>query len=593
VISWIIGSHLGLNSSDEDFWEDERIINLEFIYASTIAIILYLVLNYRIAYEIISEKQKFRKQHIHTYGFGLLKFYIAWGIIYAILIFISSIFIIGGVRIMGFLTHINLFLSFLEFYLFQLATVFFSMLISSFFPRLPVVGGGLSVLLQLGSAIGYFAQTYFHDYKNDREELSQHSNLTSIANDMYEVKQAEKQGEIINFSNLFNHSYINIFVNMSVSLGDIFIIIVLAVFVDLFLVSIHASRSRADRKNKNYYLGLIENKYRSNPTVNSNSCQTSYRTSYQNLPRTTDRFLDRIENQELFKFCGQNNRTSINGITSPFAEMASYDGIAISAKHLFKEYQTNKIMAISNVTFDIYDHEIFVIAGPRNSGKSTLMKILYGRQSSSYGNVYYHEEGEKMKEMGYGKWRSLTRNIGVAPHEDYQFMEDLSVYDHIRFYQSVSPSEKEDGFVILKELNFQGQPSDLIKDLPRVERMKLKVALALLKFPKFIFLEEPTADMSEKDRCCFWEAMHTRSTHRVIVISTENMEEAVQHAQRIMVLRGGTIQSIGDSEYIKHRLSLIPPPLPPPPTLNPPHEKKKKNKKKKKKKKKKIFNIFL
>lgn len=509
VIEWIIGQA----SSRED--ENDRKISKKFIYDSTVLLLLYIVLNYRIAYEIIREKQIFRKQHVHTYGFGLLRFYIAWEIIYAILIFISSVIVIAIVYIMGFLSHVNIIIAFLTFYLFQLADVSFFMFVSTFFSGLPTIGGILSVFLQIASAVSYLLVIYFEDYKKNHQKIGQHGTLTSIASSYFEVRKAELNGETINFSNLMDRNHNNIFFDMITSISSVLCIILLALFVDFFLYSIHASRNFTDRSSRSHFIKLIENKYNDTNPIHP-----------------------------------ENN----NGVIRYLNELNVFpiDGIAISIKHLFKKY-SNKIMAISDVSFDINDNEIFVITGPKNSGKSTLMKMLYGRQPSSFGYVYY-KEGDNMKEMGYGKWGSLTHNISVAPKENYMFMESLSVSDHIKFYQSMTSSH-EDGFALLNELHFTGNTSDHVKDLSEVEKTKVKIALALLKFQKYIFLEEPTAGMNEKDTLSFWNAIRARSTNRVIIVSTDNMEEAIHNGNRILVLKGGMVDCIGDSEYVRNRTS--------------------------------------
>jgi len=68
--------------------------------------------------------------------------------------------------------------------------------------------------------------------------------------------------------------------------------------------------------------------------------------------------------------------------------------------------------------------------------------------------------------MSYGNWRNLSRFLSVAPKEDYMFMEDLSVSDHIKFYQSMI-SSYEDGFALLKELNFKAILQTLSRIFPK------------------------------------------------------------------------------------------------------------------------------
>jgi len=244
----------------------------------------------------------------------------------------------------------------------------------------------------------------------------------------------------------------------------------------------------------------------------------------------------------------RNERTNNNEIEVDSRNVYQQSNIGktvISARNLFKQYHNNNIMAINNATFNIYRDEIVAITGKCDSGKSTLMKMLYGRIRTSYGNIFINN-----KKLDYWRWGIISKLISVAPKEDYVFFKGLTVSDHIKYYQSIS-NTRENGFTLLNELNFLGSYDDQINNLDDVEKTKVKIAIALLKFKKVIFLEEPTTGMSEKDVLCFWKVINARKTNRSIIISTLNMEEAIQNANRIIVLDKGYIRCIGDGEFIK------------------------------------------
>ncbi|OUM65892.1 hypothetical protein PIROE2DRAFT_59737 [Piromyces sp. E2] len=391
-----------------------------------------------------------------------------------------------------------------------------------------------------------FGVNYYSYYRHDKHGSFSHSGITSIDHIIKDFVTAINDGKSIGIRDLFNSKYVWINVNLVTSIGDIIFMVFLGTFSDIFYISRHVKRNYMDRENHNLYLDIIKR----NPYLRITTVSDS-----QNSQERSQKFFDIDEICQLFRI----NKNNVNNRVTEIYEEDNFNvqpvisgngKEMINAVNLFKKYETTNELAINNVSLKAYTNEILIITGMPGSGKSTLMKMLYGRHSSSYGKIII--TGRK---MGYWEWRSISQDISVAPKEDYVFMEHLSVADNINLYSSMC-STNENGFSILKELNFTGNKTDLIENLDDVDRTKVKIALALLKSKECIFIEEPTSLMTEKDTICFWNTIRSRKNGKSFIISTNAIYEALSCGDRIVVLDNGMIHCIGDPEFVNERLSI-------------------------------------
>jgi len=530
LISYIVGKSIGIEDNGQ------KIVTMRYIIIIAVTYLLYIVLVFNAAYDIINEKKKYRKQHMHAHGFGLIKFHISWIIIYALLILPTSMIIVTIVHFTNMFPGISIIVIFLVFYITQLSIISVGFWLSSFFSN-PIFGGLFSSLIPLALTISFISVI---KHNNNHNTVYRYNGIAPLDQIIFEFKIIIIGNKSFGLSNIFESKHIEILINLACTIGSIFILILLALITDNFYISRHVKRSFNERKNQSYFKELIK---------------SSPYTKVRQVPRgdveNDEGFFDWSEMRQLFKakkdevkkFYEDNNYNIQQGNNNNGKENISIDKV-------FKMYNSSNDLAIKNATFKIYSNEITIITGPPDSGKSTLMKMLYGRQSSSYGNIII-----KGKEMNHKKWKAINKYISVAPKEDYVLMEDLSVRDNIKLYASMC-STKENGFSLLNELNFNGSSSDVIKNFDDVEKTKVKIALALLKSTQCIFIEEPTAMMSDKDIACFWNVIKSRKNKRSLIISTTSMYEALTYGDRIVVLKDGDIQCVGNREFIKNYLSI-------------------------------------
>jgi ABC-type multidrug transport system ATPase subunit len=205
----------------------------------------------------------------------------------------------------------------------------------------------------------------------------------------------------------------------------------------------------------------------------------------------------------------------------------------LKAANLIKSYNHDKNLAISGISIEINSNEIYAIVGEKGAGKSTLMRMLYGHLASSYGDISITGKG-----LTYWKWIFIYKNLSIAPKEDFVFYPHGTVSEHINFY-SKTRRNKNNGYKLLRELNFKGDLNDKMINIDPVEKKKIKIVIALLKNKKMIYLEEPTTGMTEEDKTRLWKVINARKKNKAIIFSTESLDEASQNATSILYLEKG------------------------------------------------------
>jgi ABC-type nitrate/sulfonate/bicarbonate transport system ATPase subunit len=199
----------------------------------------------------------------------------------------------------------------------------------------------------------------------------------------------------------------------------------------------------------------------------------------------------------------------------------------------------NSVAALEDINLDIANGEFISIVGPSGCGKSTLLNVMGGFLSPSTGAVMI--DGEAV--TGPDQRRILVfQERGVFPW--------LSVEGNIGFGLSkLSRSERESRIAHYVQLvRLQGFEHSYPSDLSGGMRQRLQVARALAVDPDILFLDEPFGALDSITRVIMrGELLRIWQTERrTIVFVTHDIDEAVQLADRVVVLssRPARIQEI-------------------------------------------------
>lgn len=193
--------------------------------------------------------------------------------------------------------------------------------------------------------------------------------------------------------------------------------------------------------------------------------------------------------------------------------------------------ETNPVLALDRISFDIADREVLCLIGPSGCGKSTILNIIAGFEKPSDGSVCL--DGVPISGTGPDRvvvfqspalfpWLNVTANIGFALH--YRG-EDRKKIDH---------RTKE----YISAVGLQGFEHHYPYQLSGGMRQRVSLARALIGSPSVLLLDEPFAALDAQTRLAMQELLQTiwANYHPTILFITHDVEEAIFLADRILVM---------------------------------------------------------
>jgi sulfate transport system ATP-binding protein len=208
--------------------------------------------------------------------------------------------------------------------------------------------------------------------------------------------------------------------------------------------------------------------------------------------------------------------------------------------------------ALHGVSLEIKQGELVALLGPSGSGKTTLLRILAGLDFPSAGRVTFGGEDAL----------SLTvqqRNVGFV-FQSYALFRHMRVFDNVAFGLEVRPRgrrpEKTDirarVMELLKLVQLDGLDQRYPSQLSGGQRQRVALARALAIEPRILLLDEPFGALDAKVRRELrrWlREIHDQTGHTTVFV-THDQEEAIELADRIVVLNQGKIEQIGTPDEI-------------------------------------------
>jgi ABC-2 type transport system ATP-binding protein len=205
---------------------------------------------------------------------------------------------------------------------------------------------------------------------------------------------------------------------------------------------------------------------------------------------------------------------------------------AIAVRDLHKSYGTHE--AVRGISFEIAVGEVFGLLGPNGAGKTTTVEILEGYRARDAGEV---------EVLGYDPAdapRELRERIGVVLQQS-QLWSSLTVAEIHRMFAGYYAQPRDIGEVI--DLVGLAEKRDArVRTLSGGQKRRLDLGVALVGDPELIFLDEPTTGFDPAARRQAWEMIRSlRSLGKTVLLTTHYLDEAEQLADRVAVLREGTI----------------------------------------------------
>jgi ABC-2 type transport system ATP-binding protein len=207
----------------------------------------------------------------------------------------------------------------------------------------------------------------------------------------------------------------------------------------------------------------------------------------------------------------------------------------IDVKHLAKSYGSLK--AVQDVSFDVYEGEIFGLLGPNGAGKTTTVECLQGLRRYDSGTARVLGFDPNVDSAG------LRRHIGSQLQES-ALPDRLKVWEALDLFASLSPS-KVDLNELMSQWGITEKRNSSFANLSGGQRQRLFIALALVNNPKLVFLDEMTTGLDPAARHVTWNLIKTiRERGTTVVLVTHFMEEAEVLCDRLAVVDRGIVVAL-------------------------------------------------
>ena len=201
--------------------------------------------------------------------------------------------------------------------------------------------------------------------------------------------------------------------------------------------------------------------------------------------------------------------------------------------------------ALSDVSLDVDEGELFGLIGPDGAGKSTLLRILTTVLLPDSGQVLFDRHDVVQD------YRYVRDNVGYMPGR-FSLYQDLSVAENLNFFATIFGTTVEENYEFIRDIYAQLEPFADRRAGALSGGMKQKLALscALIHRPKVLVLDEPTFGVDAMSRSEFWDMLRSLKERRVtILVSTSYMEEA-ELCDRIALIDKGAILKINTPQAI-------------------------------------------
>ncbi len=204
----------------------------------------------------------------------------------------------------------------------------------------------------------------------------------------------------------------------------------------------------------------------------------------------------------------------------------------ISVKNLVKNYGNFK--AVKDISFDVYEGEIFGLLGPNGAGKSTTLEIMETLRIKTSGQVMIG--GFDLDKQA----DDIKKIIGVQLQSS-GFYPGLNLVELIHLFGGLY-NKQVDPMELLRKVNLQDKAKNKSKELSGGQRQRFSIATTLINQPKIVFLDEPTTGLDPQARRNLWELIkEIRDNGATVILTTHYMDEAEQLCDRIAILDEGKI----------------------------------------------------
>jgi sulfate transport system ATP-binding protein len=228
--------------------------------------------------------------------------------------------------------------------------------------------------------------------------------------------------------------------------------------------------------------------------------------------------------------------------------------MSIEALNISKSF--GSFTALDDVSLSVKSGELVALLGPSGSGKTTLLRIIAGLEQPDRdsGPIRFHEEDVARRRVG-------DRAVGFV-FQHYALFRHMTVFENVAFGLRVRPKASRPSKTtinhrvrqLLELVQLDTMATRYPHQLSGGQRQRVALARALAIEPKVLLLDEPFGALDAKVRQELrrWLRRLHDEIHVTSVFVTHDQEEALELADRVVVMNEGRIEQIGRPDEVFH-----------------------------------------
>lgn len=225
----------------------------------------------------------------------------------------------------------------------------------------------------------------------------------------------------------------------------------------------------------------------------------------------------------------------------------------LSIRNIRKEF--DRFPALHGVSLDIRSGELIALLGPSGSGKTTLLRLIAGLEFPTSGAIFFGEDDASQKTV-------QERNVGFV-FQHYALFRHMTVAENIGFGLKVRPRRlrpsaaqiRRRASELLDLVRLPGLENRYPSQLSGGQRQRVALARALAIEPKVLLLDEPFGALDaqvRRDLRRWLREIHETTGHTTVFV-THDQEEALELADRVVVMSQGAIEQVGSADDVYDR----------------------------------------
>jgi sulfate transport system ATP-binding protein len=224
--------------------------------------------------------------------------------------------------------------------------------------------------------------------------------------------------------------------------------------------------------------------------------------------------------------------------------------MSIEIRNIRKNF--GSFSALNDVSLDVPSGELVALLGPSGCGKTTLLRIIAGLESPDSGSIHFHGQEATERDV-------RERQVGFV-FQHYALFRHMTVFENVAFGLRVRPKKTRPNEAeirrrvhqLLELVQLDWLADRYPPQLSGGQRQRIALARALAVEPKVLLLDEPFGALDAKVRKDLrrWLRRLHDELHITSVFVTHDQEEALEVADRIVVMNQGKIEQIGTPQDV-------------------------------------------